>query len=200
MSLDYKPMNGKAGTIFCSLTRKSDLFTTASISFNVVNFDESDEPSELNDEFVNLAGDLIKDHYGYHKRISFGLINARSSVMFSEDNKHKIEKLIMWINQVNQNPRKYKLKIKYRDGVISSTLHDAVMIGETGLKELSPKSNSAQIIELTFKARSYHQLNYTSPDSHFIVEAQASNAGARIVFVTQDSETNESGTINILTL
>lgn len=189
MSLVYTPINGHAGTIIARLHSVPEQQVTEPITLQIVGFSESDIESEFNEEFTNIAGRLNKDHYGYHKQIKFSLINAASGdgSPLGANNLKNILKLVSWINLCNLWGDVYRLEIQYRILQSSSTMFDAMYIGDFSLNEISEKSNSGQSIPLTFKERNYHQLEFDALESITLFETEDSTNESRILLESESS-------------
>ena len=202
MSLVYSPINGYAGSITAKLYDiQSQQYTSDSpISLNIIEFSESDIQSEFNSEFTNILGDIKKDHYGYHKTITFSLLNSASGVgaPIGINNLTNVIRLIYWINICNAMPGYYRLTIQYRSGTTSASIFDAIYIGDFSLEEISAKSNSGQKIQLTFKEKSYHQLTFDVTDTSTltILQDEESTEEERIMLV-DESFTSENNVIFI---
>lgn len=172
MSLTYKPINGLAGTIVAELIDREsgDIFSTATLI--VSGFEEEDEQSELTNIFTNINDDLIKDDYGYRKRISFVAVNGVASSL-GPDNLLSILSVISMINIVNTEPDIYRLSIQYRAGYDSGIINDAIFIGNVKLTEVSARSNSGQSIQFEFRSKSTGNLKYEISDfaSNILLES-----------------------------
>jgi hypothetical protein len=73
MALIYAPINGKAGSITFSLIDRETAEVFSSATLNSFEFEEEDEESDFNETFVNINDELVKDYYGYRKRIHSAL-------------------------------------------------------------------------------------------------------------------------------
>ena len=165
MALIYAPINGKAGSITFSLIDRETAEVFSSVTLNSFEFEEEDEESEFNETFVNINDELVKDYYGYRKRITFSIVNGLSGDgrVLASTNLGNILTVISMLNLVNLEPLVYRLEIQYRAGV-DGVISDAVYVGNFKLKEISNKSNSGQIIQLEFVSRTTSNLLYSVPD------------------------------------
>lgn len=167
MALIYAPINGKAGSITFSLIDRETAEVFSSATLNSFEFEEEDEESEFNETFVNINDELVKDYYGYRKRITFSIVNGLSGDgrVLGSTNLGNILTVVSMLNMINLEPLVYRLEIQYRAGV-DGVISDAVYVGNFKLKEISNKSNSGQIIQLEFVSRTTSNLLYSVPDYH----------------------------------
>lgn len=165
MALIYAPINGQAGSVTFSLIDRDTAEVFSSATLNSFEFEEEDEESEFNETFVNINDELVKDYYGYRKRITFSIVNGLSGDgrVLASTNLGNILTVISMLNLVNLEPLVYRLEIQYRTGV-DGVISDAVYVGNFKLKEISNKSNSGQIIQLEFVSRTTSNLLYSVPD------------------------------------
>jgi hypothetical protein len=165
MALIYAPINGQAGSVTFFLIDRDTAEVFSSATLNSFEFEEEDEESEFNETFVNINDELVKDYYGYRKRITFSIVNGLSGDgrVLASTNLGNILTVISMLNLVNLEPLVYRLEIQYRTGV-DGVISDAVYVGNFKLKEISNKSNSGQIIQLEFVSRTTSNLLYSVPD------------------------------------
>ena len=165
MALIYAPINGQAGSVTFSLIDRDTAEVFSSATLNSFEFEEEDEESDFNETFVNINDELVKDYYGYRKRITFSIVNGLSGDgrVLGSTNLGNILTVISMLNLVNLEPLVYRLEIQYRAGV-DGVISDAVYVGNFKLKEISNKSNSGQIIQLEFVSRTTSNLLYSVPD------------------------------------
>ena len=165
MSSTYLPINGNAGLVSFTLYDTNGIMVGDAVtSVGVIEFDENDEESELNSVFTNLNDELVKNHFGHRKVISFSLVNANN---LGEDNLAKIFQIVTILNIVNYAPEDYRLQIQYRGNDTAGLILDAIYTGNFKINELSAKANIGQSIPLVFKSKKAGILNY-SMNSFFL--------------------------------
>lgn len=156
MSVNYTPFNGTAGMITVKLFRRSDNVQVGPQDLRIYNFEfsEKDEESALNEIFSNINDELIKDFYGYRKRINFTLVNGGTvQSPTSATNKSLIRTFVTCINLINSHPKTYRMQIQYRSDSNYSMIDDAIFVGDFELLELKEDSNVAQKIKFEFVSR-----------------------------------------------
>ena len=182
MALIYAPINGSAGTVTITLVNRQSAESFSSVTINVINFDEEDEESEFTEIFTNINDEIIKDYYGFKKRVSFGLVNGMFGIggILDANNLDDILNIVSILNLANSEPLVYQLNITYRTGT-NGTINDVIQVGNFKLEEVSAKSNAGQIINLEFKSRLSSNLKYSVDDYDD--------------YLTQDDDSNENDEI-----
>jgi len=182
MALIYAPINGSAGTVTITLVNRQSAESFSSVTINVINFDEEDEESEFTEIFTNINDEIIKDYYGFKKRVSFGLVNGMFGIggILDANNLGDILNIVSILNLANSEPLVYQLNITYRTGT-NGTINDVIQVGNFKLEEVSAKSNAGQIINLEFKSRLSSNLKYSVDDYDD--------------YLTQDDDSNENDEI-----
>jgi hypothetical protein len=158
MSVSYAALNGDAGMITVKLFRRSDNVQVGPTNLSIYNFgfSEKDEESESNEIFTNINDKLIKDFYGYRKRIYFTLVNGANipSPTANSDspatNIHLVKTFVSCINLINAHQKDYRMQIQYRSMSSYGLIEDAIYVGDFQLKEFKEDSSSAQTIEFEF--------------------------------------------------
>lgn len=176
MSANYNAFNGEAGMITVKLFRRSNNAQVGPTDLRLYNvgFSEKDEESELNEIFTNINDKLIRDFYGYRKRISFTLVNgANVPSPTSATNISLVRSFVNCINVINVFPKDYRLEIQYRSVSQYGIIEDAIFVGDFQLKEFKEDSNSAQTIEFEFVsaiAKEPINIGYSSLNSNIRLE------------------------------
>lgn len=153
MPVSYTALNGDAGMITVKLFRRSDNVQVGPTDLRIYNFSfsEKDEESESNEIFTNINDKLVKDFYGYRKRIYFTLVNATNVPSpTGATNISLIRTFITCINLINSHSKEYRMQIQYRSTSQYGLIEDAIYVGDFQLKEFKEDSNSAQTIEFEF--------------------------------------------------
>jgi len=159
MSVTYTPINGNAGTVsFDLVDRQTGEIFDSIASLDIIEFDEDDEESEFNEIFTNINDELIKNHAGHRKKISFSIVNAG---IMGNTNLAKIFKLVQFLNIVNYDQETYRLSIQFRGSDTSGVVSDAVYFGNFKLNEISANANIGQTIPLEFRSRTTGMLDYS---------------------------------------
>ena len=153
MPANYTAFNGDAGMITVKLFRRSDNVQVGTTGLRIYNFgfNEEDEESESNEIFTNINDKLIKDFYGYRKRINFSLVNAANVPSpTSSTNASMIKAFISCINLIIAHPLEYRMQIQYRANNQYGIIMDAICVGNFKLKELKEDANVAQVMNFEF--------------------------------------------------
>lgn len=196
MPVSYTAFNGDAGMITVKMFRRRDNVQVGPTDLSIYNFgfSEKDEESESNEIFTNINDVLIKDFYGYRKRIYFTLVNGSSvpSPVSAATNISLIRSFISCINFINAHSKDYRMQIQYRSVSQYGIIEDAIYVGDFQLKEFKEDSNSAQTIEFEFvSALSKEPINigYSALNSGVLLENGLGvlllEDGAAVTFETQ---------------
>lgn len=200
MALGYNPIGGHAGKIECTLYDRSDetpAFDT--ITLYIFDFAEDRVESEGSVSFTNINLVLMEDHKGWHKKFTCSLINSARINPFDMENAKNIKELGRFVNLIKTQPNKYRLSIKYRDGVNITRISDAMLLGSMFPEELLSNSSIGQAIRIEFidKYPSWISLE-SGASGHAIIPEAENDESPEYVFVSETSDIS-SGNVSILT-
>lgn len=200
MALGYTPIGGHAGKIECTLYNRSDetpAFNT--ISLYIFDFAEDRIESEGSVSYTNINLALMEDHKGWHKKFDCTLLNSARINPFDSNNAKSIRELGRFVNLTKTQPNKYRLSIKYRDGINTTKIPDAILLGSMFPEELLSDANIGQIIRIEFIDRHPSLISLESGLSGYIIISETENIEmVNEVFVAETSDI-ASGNVSILT-
>jgi len=133
---------------FMTEVMKPPAFDT--ITLYIFDFAEDRVESEGSVSFTNINLVLMEDHKGWHKKFTCSLINSARINPFDMENAKNIRELGRFVNLIKTQPNKYRLSIKYRDGVNITRISDAMLLGSMFPEELLSNSSIGQAIRIEF--------------------------------------------------